>query len=66
MTSIDRHTWTHTDIADEQENKKTDRFAFLIISASAHLAHLQGHTSQHTAQALQKSQILPTLNRLNT
>jgi hypothetical protein len=47
-------------------NKKetSDRFAFLIISASADLAHLQGRTSQRKAQTLQKSQILPT-RRLN-
>jgi hypothetical protein len=31
----------------------------LKIPATAHLAHLQRHTSQPTTQALQKSQILP-------
>jgi hypothetical protein len=46
------------------KKEKADRFAFLIISASAHLAHSQGRTSQRTVQALQKSQIFPTC-RLN-
>ncbi len=39
------------------EKEKAPRFAFLIISAIAHLAHLQSHTSQHISKALQKSQI---------
>jgi len=34
--------WTLT---TDQEVKKSPRFAFLIISATAHLAHLQSHTS---------------------
>jgi hypothetical protein len=48
-------------MTDQREKRKNPRFAFLKISASAHLTHLQSHTSQPTAQALQKSQILPTL-----
>jgi len=58
LTYIDRHRAKQTMAVDKKE--KVDRFAFLIISASTHLAHLQGHTSKRTAQVLQKSQILPT------
>lgn len=39
------------------EKEKAPRFAFLIIFAIAHLAHVQRHTSQHISKALQKSQI---------
>lgn len=66
MTSNDRHTWTQTDITDGQENKKADHFAFLIISSTTHLAHLLSRSSQRKTQALQKSQILPTLKRSNS
>lgn len=38
-------------------------FAFLVISANTHLAHLQSRKGNHTTQTLQKSQILPTLDR---
>jgi hypothetical protein len=39
------------------DKKKGHRLTFLIISANAHLAHLQSRTSQPTSRALQKSQI---------
>ncbi len=76
MTSNDRHIKTQTDFPngltrlDQQCNRtrttakkekiKIPRFAFLKISASAHCTHLQSCMSQPTAQALQKSAILPT------
>ena len=75
MTSNDRQILTQTDCMDgltgldlqcnrtktidKEEKRKSPRFAFLKIPATAHLAHLQRHTSQPTTQALQKSQILP-------
>jgi len=65
LTYKNRHKWTQTDIAEGHENKKADRFVFLIISPTAHLADLQSRTIQPTTQALQKSQILPTLIDLN-
>jgi hypothetical protein len=43
---------------DRKEKRKSPRFAFLKISASAHCTHLQSRTSQPTAQTLQKSAIL--------
>ena len=73
MTSNDKNTLTQTDFhvglirLDRQYNetkttntekeRKSPRLAFLKISATAHLAHLQSSTSQPTTQALQKSQI---------
>jgi len=57
MTYNDRHRANKTMTVDEKE--KSPRFAFLIISANTHLAHLQNRTSQRTAQILQKSQISP-------
>jgi hypothetical protein len=41
-----------------EEKRKSPRYAFLKISVNA---HLQSRTIQCTTQALQKSQILPTL-----
>jgi len=58
LTYKDRHRANQTMTVDEKE--KSPRFAFLIISACAHLAHLQSRTSQRTTKALQKSQIFPT------
>jgi len=49
-------TWIIT--SDKKEKIKNPSFAFLKISASAHLAHLQSRESQPTTRALQKSQIL--------
>lgn len=46
MTSKDRHRRLQTNITDGQENKKADRCAFLIISATTHLTHLQSRTNQ--------------------
>jgi len=46
-------------MTEKEEEIKSPHFAFLKISAIAHLAHLQSRTSQPTTQALQKSQILP-------
>ena len=45
---------THT-----EEKRKSPRFAFLKISASAHCTHLQSRTSRPETQALQKSAIFP-------
>lgn len=56
-----QHDSPKTMRTDQKEKLKDARFAFLIISATAHLAHLQSRTSQPTTQALQKSQILPVL-----
>lgn len=44
MTYNDRHRINQTMTVDEKE--KSLRFAFLIISANPHLAHLQSHTYQ--------------------
>jgi len=57
MTYNDRYNANQKMTVDEKE--KSPRLAFLIISASAQLAHLQSRTSQLTTQALQKNQILP-------
>ncbi len=54
---------TRTKATDKEEKIKSPRFAFLKISISAHCTHLQSRTSQPTVQALQKSAILPTLNK---
>jgi|GEM_PF-6915767 len=48
---------------DRNEKRKSPRFAFLKISATAHCTHLQSRTSQPAAQPLQKSAILPTLKK---
>ncbi len=62
LTRLDQQcNRTGTQTTDKKEKRKSHRFAFLKISATAHYTHLQSHTSQHTAQALQKSAILPTL-----
>ena len=42
---------------ERKEKITSPRFAFLIISANAHLAHFQSRTSPLATQALQKSQI---------
>ncbi len=51
--------WLSIRTTEKEEKRKSPRFAFLKISANAHLAHLQSHTSKPTAQALQKSAISP-------
>ena len=63
LTQLDLQcNWTRTtDKEEEEEERKSPRFAFLKISAKTHLAHLQSRTNQPTSKALQKSQILPTL-----
>jgi len=81
MTSKDRHivsqtdyiigltrherqsSWTRT--TDREEKRKSPRFAFLKISAYAHCTHLQSRSSQPATQALQKSAILPSLDKEN-
>lgn len=79
MTSDDRHIVTQIDLTTgltrldrqfnrnratyKEEKRKSPRFAFLKISASAHCTHLQSRSIQPAAQALQKSAILPTLKR---
>ena len=72
MTSNDRHIVTQTDCKDEltgldqqynrtktidkEEKRKSPHFAFLKISTTAHLAHLQSRTKPtRPAKALQKS-----------
>lgn len=60
LTRLDRQNNT-TRTTEKETERKSPRFAFLKISANSHLAHLQSRKSQPTTQALQKSQILPTL-----
>ena len=48
-------------LTNEDEKRKSLRFAFVKISPNAHLAHLQIRTNQHITKASQKSQITPTL-----
>ena len=63
----DRHLYSNgTRRTDQEEKRKSPRFAFLKISASAHCTHLQSRTSQPAPQALQKSAILPALKKLIT
>jgi hypothetical protein len=65
LTRFDRQCNRTKKLAtDKKEKRKSPRFAFLKISASAHCTHLQSRTSQPTAQALQKSAILPALNNI--
>lgn len=61
--ATDQHYYTRTEIPDQEEKIKSPRFAFLKISASTHCTHLQIHSCQSLAQALQKSAILPTLKK---
>lgn len=61
--SIEQLNRTGTSTTEEKE--RSPRFAFLKISASTHLAHLQSRTSQPATQALQKSQILPMFKESN-
>jgi hypothetical protein len=60
LTQLDRQ-YNTTRTTEKETEIKIPRFAFLKISANAHLAHLQSRTSQRATKALQKSQILPTL-----
>lgn len=53
---------TKNGMTDKEEKRKSPRFAFLKISASAYCTHLQSRTNQPTSHALQKSAILPTLD----
>jgi len=54
LTSKDRHRANQTMTVNEKESPC---FAFLRISFSTHLAHLQSRSSHPTCRALQKSQI---------
>jgi len=63
-TRLDRQcNRTRKQMTNKEEKIKSPRFAFLKISASAHLAHLQSRTNQPVTQALQKSQILLMLQK---
>jgi len=62
LTYKDRHIANQTMMVEEKD--KSSRFAFLIISANPHMAHLQSRTIQPKTQALQKSQILSTHGHL--
>lgn len=78
MTSNDKHITIQTDFStgltrlDRQYNRtrtnekklKSPRFAFLKISASDYLTHLQSRTGRPSTQALQKSQILTTQKKV--
>ena len=64
LTRLDQQcNRTRTKTVDKNGKRKSPRFAFLKISASAHCTHLQSRSIQPAAQALQKSAILPTLKR---
>src|SRR5690554_12273 len=64
LTRLDQQcNRTRTKTVDKNGKRKSSRFAFLKISASAHCTHLQSRSIQPAAQALQKSAILPTLKR---
>jgi len=54
---------TETMRTNNEEKRKSPRFAFLKISATAHGTHLQSRTSQPATQALKKSAILSALNQ---
>jgi hypothetical protein len=80
MKSNDRHIMTQTDFhtgltrldrqcnrtktTNKEEKRKSPRFAFLKISATAHCTHLQSRTYHPATQSLQKSAILPALKTL--
>lgn len=63
LTRLDQHcNWTTTETTDKEEKRKSPRFAFLKISANAHLAHPAFPTHIANTTKSGKSQILPTLN----
>jgi len=61
LTRLDRQ-YNTTKTINTEEKRNSPCFAFLKISANAHLAHLQSRTSQSTTLSLQKSQITQTLH----
>lgn len=60
LTNNNRHSTRETMTLNKKERSRQLHIA-KIISANAHLAHLQSHTSQCTTQVLQKIAILPAL-----
>lgn len=54
----------YSDVTTDQKKKRSPRFTFLKISAIAHCTHMQSRASQRSTQALQKSIILPTFDRI--
>ena len=60
LTRLDQQCYRTKTI--DKEKRKSPRYAFLKISATAHCTHLQIRTSQPATQALQKSAILPALD----
>src|SRR5690625_7118461 len=59
LTRLDQHcNWTTTETTDKEEKRKSPRFAFLKISANAHLAHPAFPTHIANTTKSGKSQIL--------
>jgi len=59
LSAIGQHYCIRIMTTVQKEKRKSPRFAFLKISATAHCTHLQSRTSQPTGKTLQKSAIWP-------